>query len=220
MLCNNIQNLKFKIKRLHFSLPSITTTNGNQQATRKRNKMDYNLPITTHRRPDGTFSKPWHVSTWSHWNELLFPERSTKMIDSSEKQPLTVQICLKDAVRFLKSNLISTDVKQPTGCIIWSCGECISIGEVLKLSKDITMSKQKYQVFKDEMKKQLETYCYCIDIWFMSSKCLSTNAILYAPQLKNTKTKHYGIQAPFAFKNLDRSVSIQVSYRNLPSQTW
>lgn len=36
-------------------------------------------------------------------------------------------------------------------------------------------------------KNVLNTYCYCIDVWFMSSKSLLTDTILYTPQLKNRR---------------------------------
>ena len=50
----------------------MTTTNGLWK--KETNKMEQNLPITTH---DVTF--------WTRWNELLFPKRSAKVIDGSEK---------------------------------------------------------------------------------------------------------------------------------------
>ena len=41
----------------------------------------------------------------------------------------------------LQTDLISTDVKQPTSGIIWACGKCRAIGEILqKKNIQITFS--------------------------------------------------------------------------------
>ena len=119
----------------------------------------------------------------------------TKWLDIYCPQLITFMQCFT----IFETHLISTDVKQPTGSIIWPCCKCISIGEILKWIKQnkiewpkktqrfCTIKTSKIHCVKLKWRKQLETYCYCIDIRFMSSKCLFTHAVLYAPQLKYQK---------------------------------
>ena len=60
------------LSQLHFSLPSIITTiTSNEPRNTGTHKTDRNSPITNH--------KPWP------FEPVLFPERSSKMIDGSEK---------------------------------------------------------------------------------------------------------------------------------------
>ena len=63
--CNNMQTLKFKTQLTitFFAAVNHNNYNDNQQPWKK---MDWHLPITTHRR------------------DLLFPERSAEMIDSTD----------------------------------------------------------------------------------------------------------------------------------------
>ena len=63
--------------QLRFSLPSIIfTITSNEPWNTESHTTDRNPPITNHKT----------VTFWTRWSKLLFPKRSAKMIDGSEKR--------------------------------------------------------------------------------------------------------------------------------------
>ncbi len=78
-----MRTLKFKIQLTIAFFATVNQNYGDSQQTMKKQKQTKWIEIDQ--------SQLTNVTFWPGWSELLFPERSAKMIDSSKKRKPLVE---------------------------------------------------------------------------------------------------------------------------------